>query len=191
MSPVDEILDFWFGKPEDIDYGKERKFWFKKNPEFDQLVCSRFLKTYQRSISSQLEQWKATPQGCLALILLWDQFPRNMFRNQPQAFATDSMALGIAKHAVAHNFDKELLPVQRWFIYLPFEHSENLEDQHRCVELFLTLKDDPNSASPIDYAYRHLQVIERFGRFPHRNQILNRENTLEEVEFLRQPGSSF
>ncbi|NEO97385.1 MAG: DUF924 domain-containing protein [Symploca sp. SIO2E9] len=191
MSRVDEILNFWFGKPEDIDYGKQRQFWFTKNLEFDQQVRLHFLETYQQSVGGELEQWKATPHGCLALILLLDQFPRNMFRNQPQAFASDSIALCVAKYAVAQNFDKELLPIQRWFIYLPFEHSENLKDQYRCVELFLTLKDDPNSASTIDYAYRHLEVIERFGRFPHRNQILGRENTPEEVEFLKQPGSSF
>lgn len=191
MSRVDEILNFWFGKPEDIDYGKQHQFWFTKNPEFDQQVRSRFLETYQQSLAGQLEQWKATSQGCLALILLLDQFPRNMFRNQPQAFKSDSIALRVANYTIAQNFDQELLPIQRWFIYLPFEHSENLEDQYRCVELFSTLKDDPNSASTIDYAYRHLQVIERFGRFPHRNQILGRESTLEEVEFLKQPGSSF
>ncbi|MGB7444280.1 MAG: DUF924 family protein [Coleofasciculaceae cyanobacterium] len=191
MSSAPEILDFWFGKPNQPDYGKERKVWFSKNPEFDQEVRSRFLEDYQLSAIGQLGDWQKTPLGCLALILLLDQFPRNMFRGQPQAFATDPQALATAKHAVAQGFDQELLPVQRWFIYIPFEHSEKLADQQRCLELFSTLKDEPSSASTINYAYRHFQVIERFGRFPHRNQILGRETTPEEAEFLQQPGSSF
>lgn len=191
MSSVQEILDFWFGKPNQPDYGQERKAWFSKNPEFDQEVRSRFLEDYQLSAAGQLEDWKKTPQGCLALILLLDQFPRNIFRGQPQAFATDSQALAVAKHTVDQGFDQELLPVQRWFIYIPYEHSENLADQQRCLQLFSTLQDDPKSTSTINYAYQHFQVIERFGRFPHRNQILGRETTPEEAEFLQQPGSSF
>lgn len=190
-SSVQEILDFWFGKPNQPDYGQERKTWFRKDPEFDQEVRSRFLEDYQLSAAGQLEDWKKTPQGCLALILLLDQFPRNIFRGQPQAFATDSQALAVAKHTVDQGFDQELLPVQRWFIYIPYEHSENLADQQRCLQLFSTLQDDPKSTSTINYAYQHFQVIERFGRFPHRNQILGRETTPEEAEFLQQPGSSF
>jgi len=191
MSQTDEILDFWFGKPDEEDYGKPRTVWFQKNSEFDQKVRSRFLKDYQQAASGQLDYWKTSPHGCLALTILLDQFPRNLFRHQPQAFATDPQALVIAQHAVAQGFDQELLPVQRWFIYLPFEHSENLADQQQCVKLFSTLKDDPDSASTINYAYQHLAVIERFGRFPHRNAILGREATPEEAEFLQQPGSSF
>ena len=191
MSPVNEILNFWFGKPEDADYGKIRKFWFTKNPEFDQEVRSRFLLVYQQAAAGQLDDWKTSPHSCLALIILLDQFPRNIFRSQPQAFATDPQALSLAQYAVTQGFEQQLLPVQRWFIYMPFEHSENLEHQRQSVELFATLKDDPDCASGIDYAHRHLKVIERFGRFPHRNQILGRESTSEEVEFLQQPGSSF
>ncbi|MCA1993504.1 MAG: DUF924 domain-containing protein [Coleofasciculus sp. S288] len=191
MSRTDEILEFWFGKPDDAEYGKRRKVWFTKNPDFDQDVRSRFLNDYQQAVVGQLDDWKATPQGCLALIILLDQFPRNMFRGQPQAFASDSQALAYAQHAVNQGFDQELLPIQRWFIYMPFEHSENLNDQRQCVELFSTLKEYPECTSGVDYAYRHLRVIERFGRFPHRNEILGRETTPEEAEFLKQPGSSF
>lgn len=191
MLKVKEILDFWFGKPEDADYGKIRKFWFTKNREFDQEVRSRFLSVYQQAAAGQLDEWQTSPESCLALIILLDQFPRNMFRSQPQAFATDPQALGIAQYAITQGFDQQLLPIQRWFIYMPFEHSENLGHQRQSVELFSTLKDDPDCASGIDYAHRHLKVIERFGRFPHRNQILGRESTPEEVEFLQQPGSSF
>ncbi len=191
MLQANEILDFWFGNLDDEDYGKPRKVWFIKNLEFDKEVRSRFLQVYQQAATGKLEDWKESPPGCLALIILLDQFPRNMFRGQPQAFATDSQALTYAKYAVAQGFDKELLPIQRQFIYLPFEHSENLTDQHQCIELFSTLKEYPECVSGVDYAHRHFQVIERFGRFPHRNKILERESTPEEVEFLTQPGSSF
>ncbi len=191
MLQANEVLEFWFGKPDDADYGKYRKEWFTKNPEFDREVRSRFLQTYQQAAAGELDDWKNSPQGCLALIILLDQFPRNMFRGQPQAFATDPQALAYAKYAVERGFDKELLPIQRQFIYMPFEHSENLADQHQCIELVSTLKDYPECVSNIDYAHRHFKIIERFGRFPHRNKILGRETTLEEAEFLKQPGSSF
>lgn len=191
MSQADAILEFWFGKPDEADYGKSRKVWFTKNPEFDHEVRSRFLSVYNQAAAGELDDWNATPQGCLALIILLDQFPRNMFRGQPQAFATDPQALAYARHAVTQGFDKELPKLQRWFVYLPFEHSENLADQRQCVELCEQLGDEPEMREAIDYAYRHLRVIERFGRFPHRNQILGRETTPEEAEFLKQPGSSF
>lgn len=191
MSQAKAILDFWFGKPDEPDFGKPRKFWFTKNSEFDQEVRNRFLTDYQQAAKSQLEDWKTSPESCLALIILLDQFPRNMFRNQPQAFATDSQALSYAQYAVTVGFDQQLLPIQRWFIYLPFEHSENLIDQRQCVDLYQQLKDYPEMADGINYAVKHLEVIERFGRFPHRNQILGRDSTPEEVEFLKQRGSSF
>ena len=191
MSQADAILEFWFGKPDEADYGKSRKVWFTKNPEFDDEVRSRFLNVHNQAAAGELDDWKTTPQGCLALIILLDQFPRNMFRGQPQAFATDSQALAYAKHAVTQGFDKELPKLQRWFVYLPFEHSENLAAQRQCVELCEQMDDDLDTREAIDYAYRHLRVIERFGRFPHRNQILGRETTPEEAEFLKQPGSSF
>jgi len=191
MSQANEILEFWFGKPDEADYGKPRKVWFTKNPEFDQDVRSRFLNDYQQAAAGKLDDWNASPLSCLALIILLDQFPRNMFRGQPQAFATDPQALCYAQHAVAQGFDKELLPVQRWFIYLPFEHSENLAHQRRCIELYQQHSDDPDMSNAIVYPIKHLEIIERFGRFPHRNTILGRETTPEEAEFLKQPGSSF
>lgn len=191
MSKVTEILDFWFGQPNTAEYGKQRSFWFTKTSEFDQEIQQRFLPDYEQAAAGQLTAWQETAQRCLALILLLDQFPRNIFRGTAKAFATDSAALAAAQHAVNQGFDAELLNVQRWFVYLPFEHSENIEHQKRCLELFSRLKDDPESASAIDYAQRHFAVIERFGRFPHRNQILGRESTPEEIEFLQQPGSSF
>lgn len=191
MTKVTEILDFWFGSPKSVDYGKERSFWFTKNSEFDKELGDRFLIDYEQAAKGELDYMQDSPQGCLALILLLDQFGRNMFRGTPKSFATDAKALSVAKNAVERECDRVLLPVQRWFIYLPFEHSENLADQERCVELFSTLSNDPASVSTIDYALRHKAVIERFGRFPHRNKILGRETTPAEAEFLTQPGSSF
>ena len=186
-----QVINFWFGKPEERDYGKPRQFWFVKNAEFDCLLISQFSQTYQQAIIGKLNEWQEQPLSCLALIIVLDQFPRNMFRGEPQAFATDSQALELAKYAIAKSFDRTLLPVQRWFIYLPFEHSENLADQKTSLQLFSTLDNDPESKSTISYAQRHYDVIERFGRFPHRNHLLGRENTPEETVFLQQPGSSF
>lgn len=190
---IEQVLDFWFGQPESENYGKARTEWFTKNVEFDQQVKEQFLTLYQQAAAQELETFLETPQGCLALIILLDQFPRNMFRGQPQAFATDHLALKYANYAVTKGYDQELLPVQRWFIYLPFEHSENLADQKRSLELMSSLKDDPETIriKVIEYAQRHFDVIQRFGRFPHRNQILGRISTPEEQEFLTQPGSSF
>lgn len=185
-----EILDFWFGSPEASDYGKMRQVWFSKNDEFDAAV-QHFLPAYQQAAAGELNDWQNQPLSCLALIILLDQIPRNLFRNQPQAFATDTKALSVAKSAVERGFDRDLIPAQCWFIYLPFEHSEDLADQERCIELFSQLEGDAESAIPIDYAHRHKAVIDRFGRFPHRNSILKRESTPEEIEFLQQPDSSF
>lgn len=188
---MQDILDFWFGMTDNPEYGKPRKFWFAKSEGFDEEVKSRFLATYEQAARGELDHWQASPQGSLALIILLDQFPRNMFRNQAQAFATDSKALAIAEQAIKQGFDRQLLPIQRWFVYIPFEHSENLENQRYCLELFSNLQDDPDSASAISYAQLHYNVIERFGRFPHRNVILGRESTPEEEIFLLQPDSSF
>jgi len=185
------VLEFWFGSPQSEDYGKPRKEWFIKNPAFDEEVRSRFFSLYQEAAQGNLNHWKNSPESCLALILLLDQFPRNIFRGNPRMFQTDSQALAMAKYALKNDYDRQLLNVQRWFIYLPFEHSEDLEMQYRAISLFHRLKDDPNSASTIDYAERHLKVIEKFGRFPHRNAILGRESTPEEITFLQQPDASF
>ncbi|MBD2203295.1 DUF924 domain-containing protein [Calothrix sp. FACHB-1219] len=191
MSQVKAILEFWFGHPDEPGYGKLRDFWFKATPDFDWELTSRFLEAYQQAAAGLLDDWVNSPESCLALILLLDQFPRNMFRGTPQAFSTDWEALSVAQQAVAKGYDREFLPVQRWFIYLPFEHSENLEDQRRCIKLFQQISHDRESAIAIKSAFKHLEIIERFGRFPHRNLILGRPSTPEEIEFLQQPDSSF
>jgi uncharacterized protein (DUF924 family) len=191
---VEEILNFWFGdlQTEAGSYEKRRKLWFNKNPKFDQEIRTRFLSVYHQAVAGELNHWQSDPLSCLALILLFDQVPRNIFRNTPQAFATDSQALALAKGAIAQGFDQQLYPMQRIFIYLPFEHSEKLEDQLQSVHLAHQLHTtNPEFSDILDYAIRHLEVIERFGRFPHRNKILSRVNTPAEAKFLEQPASSF
>jgi uncharacterized protein (DUF924 family) len=188
------VLSFWFGVPDsnDAKYEQRRKLWFGKKPEFDQSIQTQFLGTYQQAVAGELTSWRSQPFSSLALILVLDQFPRNMFRDTPQAFATDAQALATAKEAIAQGFDQQLQPIHRVFVYLPFEHSEKLEDQLQSVQLYRQLVvEHPQFSDVIDYANRHYEIIRRFGRFPHRNQILGRPTTPEEAEFLKQPGSSF
>jgi uncharacterized protein (DUF924 family) len=179
---ADDVLRFWFG--EGAERGKAHKRWFEKNAAFDTEIRSRFLPLYEALAANQ--DWLSSPQECLARIVVLDQFPRNMFRGTPRAFATDPLALAAAKHAVAKDYDRQLLVIERQFVYLPFEHSEELADQERACELMGALNEELH-----DWAVKHKVIIERFGRFPHRNAILGRESTPEEIEFLKQPGSGF
>lgn len=188
------ILEFWFGDPqtEETTYQQRCKFWFGKQPAFDAAIGQKFRHTYEQAASGALDDWQQEPLGCLALIIVLDQFSRNLFRDTPQAFATDPKALIAAQQAVRQGFDQALNPSQRIFVYLPFEHSENLEHQVQSVALFRQLyANAPELEDLLDYTLRHQAVIKRFGRFPHRNRILGRESTPEEIEFLKQPGSSF
>ncbi len=191
MSKPREILDFWFGREGEEGYGEFREAWFTKDPEFDREVRDRFEGAYEEAAADRLEHWKDEARSCLALIILLDQFTRNMFRGDPKTYATDDKALAAARHAVEHAYDRELSPYERLFVYLPFEHSEDLEDQRFSVELFRGLAAEMGSEDLLGYAVRHLEIIERFGRFPHRNEILGRATTPEEAEFLRSPDSSF
>lgn len=177
-----DILDFWFEQTQPAQ-------WFQVNPAFDEEIKIRFEDAYDKGSRGIFDDWKTDSDGCLALVLLLDQFPRNMYRGTAKAFATDGKALVIAKFALSKGFDQVLTPIKRRFLYLPFEHSENLNDQRKCVELFeKMIKDDPLG---YDYALRHLKVIEKYGRFPHRNRILSRMNTPEEEEYLAQAGAGF
>lgn len=184
-----EVLLFWFGGPS--EQGKRHKSWFEKDPAFDREIRNRFLPLYEKAASGGLAHWKERPADCLALIVVLDQFPRNMFRGTARAFAADPLALDAARHAVARGFDKTLEPVKRMFVYLPFEHSENIEDQLAACALFEPLKASPETADAYQYAVAHCEIIRRFGRFPHRNAVLGRASTAEEIEFLKQPGSGF
>lgn len=191
MSDIAEVLSFWFGAPDSHERGRPRKCWFEKSAAFDTEVQSRFLGVYERAAAGELSLWERTPLAALALAVTLDQFPRNMFRGQARAFAADPIALKLARRLVNQGFDSVLRPVERWFVYLPFEHAEDIAAQRRSVALFQGLAGDPDSAGTIAYAHRHYGVISQFGRFPHRNAILGRESTSEEMVFLSQPGSSF
>jgi uncharacterized protein (DUF924 family) len=180
LSAIDSVNRLWF---EEID----PEGWFKKSEALDQIITQRFAATYNELRAGVPASWLDKPDGYLAAIIVLDQFPRNMFRGEARSFATDPLALSLAKQAIAKGIDTQLPPTQRWFLYMPFEHSEAEADQARCVDLMATLGNDV----ALDYALRHKAVIDRFGRFPHRNAILDRATTDEEVEFLKQPGSSF
>jgi uncharacterized protein (DUF924 family) len=182
-----EVLAFWFG--EGADYGRRHKRWFEKQPAFDAVVRQRFLGLYQELAAGR--EWLDSDGERLARILVLDQFPRNMFRGTPQAFAADPLALETARFAVERGDGAVLLPVERLFLYLPFEHSETLEDQERACALSEPLAAFPETHDAHRYAVAHRDVILRFGRFPHRNSILGRNSTAEELEFLKQLGSSF
>lgn len=196
----DELLDFWFGGREgdaaEIATARAELWWGHK-PETDELLQERFGMAVTAAAGGVLDHWVGSPRGRLALILLLDQLPRAVYRNTPRAFATDSKALEIATRGLDSGADRLLRPIERVFAYLPFEHSEDLHDQERCVELMRGLAEEAPEvhrktfAGFLDFAQRHRDIIARFGRFPHRNAILGRESTDEELEFLKQPGSSF
>jgi uncharacterized protein (DUF924 family) len=181
-----EVLDFWFGLPGARERGRPRKAWFQKSEPFDAEIRRRFLLTWERAARGELERWRATPLASLALVVTLDQFPRNMFRGTARAFASDSPALAAARETIAREFDRLLSPVERSFVYLPFQHAEDLAAQRRSLALSHAL--DPEN---MQYAKRHYEIIARFGRFPHRNAALGRQSTAEEAEFLKQPRSSF
>ncbi len=193
MSRFEEILTFWFGAPRDDKayYDAWSSRWFTATPQFDQEIRDHFTANYQQAAAGQLDEWKMAPRSGLALVLLLDQFPRNMFRGTLRAFATDAMAREVAAHLIHTGIDRPLLPVERAFVSMPFMHSEALADQHYSVTLFQQLAQEREYLSFVTFAITHRDVIERFGRFPHRNAILGRPSTPEEAKFLTQPGSSF
>ena len=174
------VLDFWFD-PE------SKPYWFKQSDAFDQAVAERLGSLHARARAGEIDGWAVEPGGLLALVILLDQVPRNLQRGTPEAFACDAKALALARLAVDQRMDQGLDVDQRAFLYLPFEHAEDLADQERAVALFREL----GNATYLDFAIRHRDVIARFGRFPHRNAILGRESSAAERQFLETPGSSF
>jgi len=171
-----DVLTFWF------DAGPTK--WFTKDDRFDAEIREKFLPTYEAAAQGKFAGWEATAEGALALVILLDQFPRNMFRASPRAFAADELARAVADRVIARGFDKRLELPKRNFFYLPFMHSESLADQERCVELCRRLGD----ANTLKYAELHAGIIHRFGRFPHRNVVLGRPMTAEEQAFLDSGG---
>lgn len=174
------VIDFWF---DDIDQNQ----WWVKNPSFDALITQRFLSTHQQAKTGELFEWRHTALGRLAEIIVLDQFSRNIFRDTPDAFASDSLALVLAQEAINVGAERELTPTQRSFLYMPFMHSESLVIHERAVELF----SQPQMKGNLDFEIRHQDIIKRFGRYPHRNDILGRVSTPQEIAFLAEPGSSF
>lgn len=191
-AQAQDVLDFWFLPPDNRDYGQARGEWFRKDDAFDAHIRARFGTLIDAAIEGGLRAWDATPHGALARLIVLDQFTRNVYRGTPRAFAGDAQALALAVALTQAGQDQLLPPMLRAFAYLPFEHAEDLAMQARAVELFQLLSQaQPGFDGMLDYAERHQEVIARFGRFPHRNAILGRASTPQEVEFLRQPGSSF
>jgi len=169
-----DILNFWFDKD-------NKSKWFVSDDTFDQLIKLRFSDIYEQAIQGKLSSWSESPETILALIIILDQFPRNMFRNSPLSFASDKQALEYTKHALSQNFDKELSSDEmRHFLYLPLMHSENIEDQILSIDSFSSMP------HVLPYAQQHMDVIKRFGRFPTRNKALSRKSTSEEIQFLQE-----
>lgn len=199
IATPESVLDYWFGAPGTTREIAERqsKLWFGKLPEKDREVSERFTPTFNAAIAGALDTWALTPRGRLALVIVLDQFPHHIHRDTPQAFAQDAKALALSLAAIATGEDQSLALIERVFLYLPLEHAESLEMQDLAVAHYQQLVD---AAAPseralfenfLDYAHKHRDVVARFGRFPHRNAILGRASSPEEIEFLKQPGSRF
>jgi uncharacterized protein (DUF924 family) len=174
-SPA-EVVDFWFAP-------SVRPLWFASTPDFDAALRMRFLATHQAAAADELSDWETTPAGALALVIVLDQFPLNMFRGQPESFAIEAAAREVADRAIARGFDQGLPPERRQFLYLPFMHGETLADQERSVELY----QQSGLEEALRFARHHRDLIRRFGRFPHRNAILGRPSTPEELAYLASP----
>jgi len=188
-----DVLDFWFLPPNDPGYGKPRVEWFRKDPAFDAQIRERFGNLIAQALAGGLREWEMEgPQGALARILVLDQFTRNAYREAPESFAGDALALAAAQALVDSGVDQQLPPFQRAFAYMPYEHAEDARMQQCAVDLFARLAGEHEGFTDmLDYAHRHRGVIARFGRFPHRNPILGRASTADELEYLGQPGAGF
>jgi uncharacterized protein (DUF924 family) len=199
METKNTILEFWFGlKTDDQVVAEEHsKLWWSKHPDTDEQIRQRFETCIAQAAVHALDAWAAAPTGRLALILLTDQFPRNAYRDTPQAFAFDPLALSWSREGIRNDVHRQLRPIERVFLYMPLEHSESLEDQQQSIALFEELADvvSPEHRRTFNgyvrFARRHREIIERFGRFPHRNRILGRASSPAELAFLQEPGSSF
>jgi len=176
----ESVLSFWFDELTPAQ-------WFEKNPALDKEISTRFLDLHRRAAQCELYTWRSSTRGQLAEIIVLDQFSRNIFRDTPGAFAQDPLALALAQFAVAQQADRYLSTEQRSFLYLPYMHSESAAIHDIAVKLY----DQHGLENNLDFEYKHKAIIDRFGRYPHRNAILGRESTDEEIEFLKQPGSGF
>ena len=192
MPWYEQVLQFWFGGSSDELLSAPRDAWFKKDPVFDGIIRERFTPLLAELAAGTLQPDASDARQVLAWLIVADQFPRNLYRGEAQAFATDAQALAASHAALAARLDIRLPPVARWFVYLPLEHSEQLADQDEAVRRFESLPHgSPGRDNVIDFARRHREIVARFGRFPHRNAALGRASTADELQFLTQPGSAF
>ena len=198
MSDYEALLTEWFGpKVGENERPSGHTRWFRGGAAFDEELRAKFGELPERAERGELDGWAVTARGALALVLVLDQLPRNLYRDTARSFAFDARARAVAKAALASGFDAEVDPVWRAFFYLPFEHSENMADQETAVDKTRAAAESTKGPARemledyTDYALRHLRIIERFGRFPHRNALLGRAMTPEEAAFLKEPGSSF
>jgi uncharacterized protein (DUF924 family) len=197
-STRDDILEFWFGPSRGLAPSaagatrapSAREAWFRKDPAFDDAIRARFAPAVEAALAGAYADW-TDAAGALARVLLLDQFTRNLFRDTARAFAGDARALAVAQAAIAAGHEGALDRYGRWFLYLPFEHSEDAAMQQRSLALFGTLAAATGDRVPLEWAEKHAAVIRRFGRYPHRNAILGRASTAAEAAFLREPGSRF
>ena len=198
---ISEILSFWFGdlRENELPNEEKRNSWWVKSERFDNLIKRKFEKYVLLAEKDDLSHWLKTPLGTLAFIVVTDQFPRNIYRDTPEAFSRDPIALRACIDGMKKEFDKDLHPVHRTFFYLPLMHSEDLEMQRLSVEKYSALENEyagnakirETLACSTDFAGQHFNIIKRFRRYPHRNAALGRKSTVEEIEFLKEPGSSF
>lgn len=189
MLPIraNEVLEFWFGPPPH----RPRDRWFRKDAAFDSEIRERFGGDVAAALAGAFTEWCTMPHGALARVILLDQLTRNIHRDTPRAFAGDAAAVATSIDAVAQGFDRSLDFYERWFLYMPFEHAEDAAMQERSLALFGALADEMHDKGPLEWAERHAAIIRRFGRYPHRNAILGRTSTPEEIAFLSEPGSGF
>ena len=180
MNTYQDILKFWFKEI-------EQSLWWVKDEQFDQLITERFSEVYNQAIHCELFEWRKVAEGRLAEIIVLDQFSRNMFRDSPLSFAYDSLALALSQEAISVGADQELSPIKRSFLYLPFMHSESLKIHEIAVDLY----QNNGIKANLDFEIKHKEILEKFGRYPHRNKFLGRMSTDKEIEFLKQPGSGF
>jgi uncharacterized protein (DUF924 family) len=188
------VLDFWFLPADALGHNRPRTEWFRKDAAFDETIRRQFAVVVEDALAGKLPDWGDGADAVLARILVLDQFTRNLFRDEARAFAGDAIALKLATRLVGSGRDKNLPPIRRWFVFMPFMHSESLLEQERSVALFDALRREAQESafeSAYGFAQRHREIVERFGRFPHRNAALGRLSTRDEEDFLKQPGSSF
>ena len=191
-APWQSVLDFWFLPPEAEGHMSQRAAWFAKDAAFDEDVRARFGAWVDEALQGGLRDWESSAQGALARVLLLDQFPRNIYRDTPQAYSGDVAAVELALHMIDNGWDLMLPLIQRQFVYLPLMHAEEITLQERCVALYTALAEQsPAHRNSLDFAHRHRDIVLRFGRFPHRNHVLGRASSDEESAFLKTPGSSF